>query len=327
MQTFKSVFFNSNGIRMHALEAGSGPLVILCHGFPELGYSWRHQISALGDAGYHVVAPDQRGYGQTDRPENPEAYTLCHLAGDLVGLVHAVGEDQAAIFGHDWGAAVTWTTALLRPDIFRAVGLLSVPYLSEFWTGPKPTSTMRQLLASGQMFYQLYFQEPGRAEAQLERDVRDSLIRLLYGASGDAKPEQRWRFLFSPSEELMDTVAKFERLPPWISEAELKVFVDEFSRTGFTGGLNWYRNLDRDQELLAVLAKAKIQQPSVFIAGSEDAVIMMYKPALDALEHWVPNLTEKVLIPSAGHWVQQERPEAVNGHMLRFLSKAWPSGR
>ena len=327
MPQFKNSFADSNGIRMHFLEQGSGPLVILCHGFPELGYSWRHQLTALAEAGYRAVAPDQRGYGQTDRPAAPDAYTLCHLAGDIVGLVEALGEKQAAIFGHDWGAPVAWSCALLRPDIFRAVGLLSVPYLAKFWSGPPPTQAMRQMLAAGQMFYQMYFQEPGRAEAQFERDVRDSMLRFFYCVSGGIPAEMRWRFLFSPSEEILDTLPKPSALPAWLTEEELMVFATEFARTGFTGGLNWYRNLDRDRELMGFLAGARIEQPSLFVAGAEDPVIAMYREAYDALETSMPQLSAKILIPSAGHWVQQEKPAEVNSNMLRFLSAAWPVTR
>jgi pimeloyl-ACP methyl ester carboxylesterase len=191
----KSTSVQTNGINMHLLEAGDGPLVVLLHGFPELGFSWRHQIAALSEAGYRVVAPDQRGYGRTDRPEAQDAYTLCHLAGDVVGLVHALGEERAAVIGHDWGSPVAWTCALLRPDIFEAVGLLSVPYLPDIWGGPPPTAMMKQLLAGGHMIYQLYFQEPGPADRDLAQDVRRSLLGLFVGAAGSMGLEDRWRFL------------------------------------------------------------------------------------------------------------------------------------
>ncbi len=218
MFPFKTTTVESNGIRMHLLEAGEGPLVVLLHGFPELGYSWRHQLPALAEAGYHVVAPDQRGYGRTDRPVTPEAYTLCHLAGDVVGLVYALGERRAAVIGHDWGSAVAWTCALLRPDVFEAVGLLSVPYLAGLWSGPAPTAAMRQLLASGQMLYQLYFQEAGRADRDLANDARDSILRLFVGAAAAVSPEQRWRFLYPSGEAFLDTLPKVHQLPPWLRE-------------------------------------------------------------------------------------------------------------
>jgi pimeloyl-ACP methyl ester carboxylesterase len=323
----KSAFVKTNGINMHYLEAGEGPLVLLLHGFPELGFSWRHQISALANAGYRVVAPDQRGYGKTDRPENPAEFTLCHLVGDIVGLIHALGEEHAAVIGHDWGASVTWTSALLRPDIFSAIGLLSVPYLSAFWSGPYPTAVMKELLSSGPMFYQLYFQEPGKADQELAKDTRDSLLRMYVGASGSA--EKRWRYLFSPQETFLDTLPKVNEIPRWLSEDEVAFVTDSFKRTGFTGGLNWYRNMDRDRELLAFLAAAKIGQPSIFLAGAEDPVVEMYQRDYDLLDQTMPGLTTKALIPGAGHWVQQEKPEEVSRHLLQFLSAAWParSGR
>jgi pimeloyl-ACP methyl ester carboxylesterase len=320
----KTASVSTNGVCMNFLEAGDGPLVVLLHGFPELSFSWRHQISALADAGYRVVAPDQRGYGLTDRPENPEDYTLCHLTGDAVGLVQALGERRAAVIGHDWGSAVAWTCALLRPDIFGAVGLLSVPYLAELWSGPPPTAAMRELLARGQMLYQLYFQEPGKADQELAQDPRNSLLRLFVGCSGGIPPEMRWRFLFSPDEALLDTLPKVEELPHWLTENELAFFAESFKRSGFTGGLNWYRNMDRDRELLAFLAGAKICQPSMFLAGAEDVVVEMYRRDFDLLEKTMPGLRAKTLIAGAGHWVQQEKPEEVNRRLLQFLSAAWP---
>ncbi|HZU24691.1 MAG TPA: alpha/beta hydrolase [Bryobacteraceae bacterium] len=322
----KTTSVETNGIRMQVREAGAGPLVVLLHGFPELGYSWRHQIAALADAGYRVVAPDQRGYGGTDRPAAPEAYTLCHLAGDIVGLVHALGEERAAVIGHDWGSAVAWTCALLRPDIFQALGLLSVPYLSEFWGGPPPSAIMKQLLAGGQMLYQLYFQEPGKADADLAQDPRRSLLGLFAGAGGGMPVERRWRFLYPASEAFLDTLPKVDKLPTWLSEEELRFFVAEFTRTGFTGGLNWYRNMDRDGELLAFLAGSKIRQPSIFMAGEEDLVIGMYRRDYERLEETMPGLTQKTIVPGAGHWIQQECPGEVTGRLLHFLFTTYPAG-
>jgi pimeloyl-ACP methyl ester carboxylesterase len=320
----KTASVTTNGIHMSFLEAGEGPLVLLLHGFPELGFSWRHQISALAHAGYHVVAPDQRGYGQTDRPENPEQYTLCHLTGDVVGLVESLGEKRAAVIGHDWGSGVAWTCALLRPDIFGAVGLLSVPYLPELWTGPPPTVTMKALLASGQMHYQLYFQEPGKADEEFARDPRNSLLRSFVSASGGIPHERRWPIAFSPDAAFFDTLPKVEALPHWLTEDELAFFAESFKRSGFTGGLNWYRNMDRDRELLGFLAGARICQPSIYLAGAQDVVVEMYRRDIDLLEQTMPGLVAKTLIAGAGHWVQQEKPGEVSRSLLQFLSAAWP---
>ena len=305
---------------MHLAEQGHGPLVVLCHGFPELWYSWRHQLAALADAGYHAVAPDQRGYGQTDRPEAIEDYHIFELTGDVVGLVDALGQERAVVVGHDWGAVVAWHCALLRPDRFSAVVLMSVPYLQRSWADPRPTERMKRL-AGDKHFYQLYFQEPGKAEAELEADVRRSMLMLLYSASGDPPPEKRWRFLFDRSEALLDTGALPEHLPAWLTESDLNFFVSEFERTGFRGGLNWYRNLYALWKLTPFLSGARIRQPSLFIAGELDAVIAMYRPAFEALEQTMPGLKKKVLLPGAGHWIQQERPAEVNELLLQFLAE------
>ncbi len=319
MATPQHRFVDTNGIRMHIAEQGTGPLVILCHGFPECWYSWRHQLGALAEAGYHVVAPDQRGYGQTDRPEPITAYDIFQLISDIVGLVHALGAEQAVIAGHDWGAPVAWFGALLRPDLFHAVGLFSVPYLMRSWTDPRPTDAMR-LLAGDQEFYQLYFQEPGKAEADLEADVRKSVRMLLYAASGDAPPEQRWRFLFGKSESFRHTGVDPGTLPAWLSERDIDYYTQEFERTGFRGGLNWYRNIDRLWELTPFLSGAKLRQPTLFVAGEVDPVIVMYAPAFQALETNVPRLRRKALLPGAGHWIQQERPAEVNQLLMDFLA-------
>ncbi len=312
-------FIDSNGIRMHIAEQGEGPLVVLCHGFPECWYSWRHQLPALAAAGYHVVAPDQRGYGQTTRPEPIEAYHIFQLTGDIVGLVHALDEERAIIVGHDWGAPVAWHCALLRPDIFYAVVLLSVPYLQRSWEDPRPTEAM-QYLAGEQEFYQLYFQEPGKAEAQLEADIRRTMCMLLYAASGDPPPEKRWRFLFDKSEAFLDTGSLPETLPGWLTEQDVEVFSRTFEQTGFRGGLNWYRNIDRLWELTPFLSRARLTQPALFIAGEVDPVITMYRGAFEVMEQTVPDLRQKVLLPGAGHWIQQERPAQVNQLLLEFLA-------
>jgi pimeloyl-ACP methyl ester carboxylesterase len=310
-------FVETNGIRMHYVEAGSGPLVILCHGFPESWYSWRHQIAALAEAGFRVVAPDQRGYGQTDRPEPVDAYTIFHLAGDIVGLVNGLQERSAAIVGHDWGAPVAWYSAQLRPDLFRAVGLLSVPYIPR---GPMRPSAIVKAAFGDKIFYQEYFQEEGTAERELERDVSASLLATFYSLSGDAAPNERWRYVFERGEKFLDSVVVPKKLPPWLSEADLDFFTGEFKRTGFRGALNWYRNIDRNWELTGFLDSAKLDQPTLFVAGERDAVIEFYADAYQALETNAPNLVGKVLLAGAGHWIQQERPAEVNRLLVDFLS-------
>lgn len=315
----KHRFVETNGITMHIAEQGTGPLVVLCHGFPECWYSWRHQLSALAEAGYHAVAPDQRGYGQTDRPEPIAAYNIFQLTGDIVGLVNALGEEQAVVVGHDLGAPVAWHCALLRPDLFRAIVLLSVSYVSRSWKDPRPTEAMKQM-AGDKQFYQLYFQEPGKAEVELEADVRKTMRMLLYSASGDPPPEQRWRFLFNKSERLMDTGTQPDILPAWLTEQDIDYLTREFERTGFRGGLNWYRNIDYRWEQTPFLSGAKLHQPALFVGGEADAFIARRRAAFDALEESVPNLQKKVLLAGAGHWIQQERPAEVNQLLIEFLA-------
>jgi len=311
-------FIKTNGINMHIAEQGSGPLIILCHGFPEGWYSWRHQLPALAEAGFHAVAPDQRGYGQTDQPEAIEDYDIFQLTGDIVGLVHALGEDQAVIVGHDWGAPVAWHCALLRQDMFRAVGLFSIPYVPRTWDDLRPTDAMR-LMAGDYEFYQLYFQEPGKAEVDLEADVDRTIRMMMYSGSGDAPPEKRWRFIFEKSEKLTDIGCVPDTLPDWLTEQDVEYMVGEFKRTGFRGGVNWYRNIDRMWERTPFLTGAKLYQPSMFVAGEVDTIVAIYGGALNTLEQVIPNLRKKVLISGAGHWVQQERPAEVSNHLVEFL--------
>src|SRR6202161_3162773 len=230
---------DANGIRIHLAEQGSGPLALLCHGFSASWYSWRHQLAALSAAGFHSVAPDMRGYGMTDRPAEIERYTLFHLVGDLVGVLDALGEKTAVVVGHDWGAPVAWHCALLRPDRFRAVAGLSVPFRPRGST--RPTSVMPQTDSS--LFYQLYFQAPGVAEAELQRDPRDTLRRLLYSGSGDI-PRQSDNTLGDQAPGMVPRTGGFltrtidpPTLRAWLTEPDIDFFAREFARAGFRGGL------------------------------------------------------------------------------------------
>jgi pimeloyl-ACP methyl ester carboxylesterase len=311
----------TNGIRTHIAEAGTGPLVLLCHGFPESWYSWRHQIEALAAAGYHAVAPDMRGYGQTDCPEASDAYTLLHLVGDMVGVLDAVGSEVAVIVGHDWGAPVAWHAALLRPDRFRAVIGLSVPFRPRGKV--QPTTVMPRTEQA--VFYQLYFQTPGVAEADLEADVRASMRDVLLRLSADVPPV--------PGSEGFSMVSlagglwarmsdhQSRALPTWLSEADLDFYVGEFSRTGFRGGLNWYRNIDRNWALLSPFAGSKVAVPALYLAGDRDVVLSFLgvRELVTNLKVYVPELRQTIILPGCGHWTQQERHEAVNAAMLSFL--------
>jgi epoxide hydrolase A/B len=313
----------ANGIAIHLAEAGSGPLVLLCHGFPESWYSWRHQLKALAQAGYHAVAPDMRGYGQTSQPQDIDQYTLFHLVGDMVGLLDALGASEAIVVGHDWGAPVAWHCALLRPDRFRAVAGLSVPFRPRGLT--RPTSVMPQ--SDSSLFYQLYFQAPGVAEAELERNRRQTIRRLLYSGSGDV-PRRSDNTLGDQAPGMVPRTGGFltrtvdpATPPAWLTETDIDVFVGEFARTGFRGGLNWYRNIDRNWELLAPFAGAKVTVPALYIAGDRDVVVRFPgAPELIAnLTKFVPNLRKTIMLPGCGHWTQQERPDEVNAALIAFL--------
>jgi pimeloyl-ACP methyl ester carboxylesterase len=303
----------TNGIEMHVAEAGEGPLVVLCHGFPESWYSWRHQLPALAEAGYHVVAPDQRGYGQTTAPEAIEQYTQLHLVGDIVGLVAALGEERAVIAGHDWGAPVAWNAATWRPDLFRGVIGLSVPASER--SSVSPLAMLRQLFADS-FFYILYFQTPGVAEHELQKDVRRTLRMFLHGASG-AGMERAFQAL-PKTASFLDQLEEPEKLPDWLSEQDLDFFTQEFERRGFRGGLNWYRNMDRSWELSAPFQGRKIEPPALFISGDRDLIRgnPLWESQLRAV---TSDLRDIVLLPEIGHWTQQEAPDAVNRAMIDFL--------
>ena len=314
----------TNGIRMHVAEQGDGPLVLLCHGFPESWYSWRHQLAALAAAGFHAVAPDMRGYGQTEQPAEIDQYTLLHLVGDMVGLVDALGGGPAVIAGHDWGAPVAWHAALLRPDRFRAVIGLSVPYRPR--GSVRPTTAMPQ--TDDAIFYQLYFQAPGVAEAELSRDVRSSIRRILFSGSGEGRRAHAG--LGNPAAVgmvprgggFLRHTAEPATPPSWLTEADVDFYAGEFTRAGFRGGLNWYRNIDRNWELMAPYAGARVTVPALYVAGDQDLVVHFrgMDQLLPNLKKFVPELRQTIMLPGCGHWTQQERPKEVNDAIVTFLT-------
>lgn len=313
-----------NGITLHVTEQGSGPLVLLCHGWPELAYSWRHQIPALARAGYRVVAPDMRGYGGSSVPADVAAYAITDLVGDMVALVAALGETRACIIGHDWGANVAWSAALMRPDLFHAVAALSVPHRPRNPSGA-PLTLLR---ASGnENFYWFYFNREGEPEAEFERDIRSSIRKVLFAGSGDAPLDSLMLLTLAPGTGFLDHVLAPETLPAWLSEADVDVFAAAFRRNGLRGPFNWYRNIDRNWALLAPFQGAKVTPPALFIAGTRDAVIAspIGRGALENLAASVPNLREIVLIEGGGHWIQQERPAEVNAALLAFLAADYPT--
>ncbi|WP_367128530.1 alpha/beta fold hydrolase [Saccharothrix sp. HUAS TT1] len=312
-------FIETNGIRMHIAEQGEGPLVVLLHGFPETWYSWRHQFDALAAAGYHVVAPDQRGYGQTDRPEGVDQYTQLHLVGDVVGLIDALGEEQAVLVGHDWGSPVAWNTALLRPDRVRGIVALGLPYLPR---GPVSALTgMTQGLGPG--FYMNYLQTPGVADAELARDARTSVLRFFQWGFGDSPQADGPSLPLVPEGgTLSDLLPEAGALPEWLTEADLDAYAADFERTGFTGGLNWWRTMNVSWELTAPWQSAAMTTPALHVYGQRDGSVKL--PGLDQLianlQMLVPNLTGTVELPNVGHWTQQEAPEEVNAELVKFLA-------
>lgn len=306
----------TNGINLHIAEAGEGPLVLMAHGFPELWYSWRHQLPALAAAGYHAVAPDIRGYGDSDKPHAIEAYSMREMTRDLVGVLDALGEETAVIVGHDWGAPMAWNSAVLFPDRYRAVAGLSVPFLPR---GPMPPIQMLRAAFKDRFFYILYFQEPGVAEAEFESNIRESMRAFIWGASGEGRdiPGFATAMVNKPADSrLFEGAPTVEGVPPWMTEEDLDYYTAAFEKSGFRGPINRYRCMDLDWEQLPELANARVTQPALFIAGDKDGVLS-FTP-LDPMKAAVDNL-KIVMIPGAGHWTQQERPDAVNAELIAFL--------
>ena len=307
----------TNGIRMHIAEAGAGPLVMLCHGFPELWYSWRHQLAALAEAGFRAVAPDMRGYGQTDAPEAIDQYTLFHMIGDIVGLLDALGAEQSVIAGHDWGAVVAWHAAQLRPDRFRAVIGLSVPFRTRGST--RPTTVMPR--TDDAIWYQLYFQEPGVAEAEYDRNARAMFRAGRIAISGDAPPGTPPFGMVPRRGRPFRWDAPAPPLPAWLTQADIDFYTAEFTRTGFRGGLNWYRNIDRNWELLAPFDGLKVTVPALYLAGDRDPVVKfpdMERHIAD-LGRFVPQLRRTIMLPGCGHITQEERAAEVSTTIIDFL--------
>jgi pimeloyl-ACP methyl ester carboxylesterase len=305
----------TDGVRLHVAEQGSGPLVILCHGFPECWYSWRHQLRALAEAGFRAVAPDLRGYGRSDRPRELEKYTLLHDLGDMVDLVDALGAEQAVIAGHDVGATIAWQAALMRPDRFRAVIALSVPFRPRaFGVSVPPTTLMPQNVDA--TFYQLWLQTP-EAEAALGRDLRRTFRGQFYSLSGDVPAGGGFAGGMVPRNGR--ALTEPASLPAWIKESDIDVYVAEFTRSGFRGPLAWYRNIDRSWELTAPFAGAAVTVPALYMAGDRDFVAAVNSRFIATQSALVPKLRPPIMLAGCGHWTEQERAPEVSAAMIEFL--------
>jgi pimeloyl-ACP methyl ester carboxylesterase len=310
----------ANGIELHVAVAGptDGPPVVLCHGFPELWYSWRHQLGALADAGYRAMAPDLRGYGASSRPSEVAAYGSDQLTGDLAGLLDHYGYEQAAFVGHDWGAMLVWEMGRLRPERVASICNMSVPYSNS----PAPPTEIFEVIFEGKFFYMLYFQPVGPAEAEFEADPRLFLRTMLYAAGGEGMaganplpdvPRQGTRFMdiLPPAPEV---------LPDWLTEADVDVYAAAFEESGFFGPVSFYRNMDANWERSKDIPASVYTMPTAFITGSLDPVNAMMPGAGEAMAEALPDFRGGTVVEGAGHWVQQERPAETNAALLEFLS-------
>jgi pimeloyl-ACP methyl ester carboxylesterase len=306
----------TRGVRLRVMVEGRGPLCVLVHGWPESWYSWRHQIDPLVAAGYRVAALDVRGYGGSDKPLAIEAYDLIELSDDVLGVIDALaGPESAILIGHDWGAPIVWTTAIRHRERVRAVIGMSVPHLGR---GKQPAIELFKQIYKDRFFYQIYFQTLGVAEAELEADIRATIRKVYYNASGViGMPDGKK----GPDAKFLDGLIDPDPLPEWLTQADVDYYVSQFRNSGFRGPLNRYRNYHRDHAQSPELSERKIEQPALFIVGERDPVLR-FIPGLDLLERmdrWYTDLRGKISIPGAGHWVQQEQPQAVNEAMSSFL--------
>ena len=301
----------TNGISLHVTEQGEGPAVLFCHGFPDTSYTWRRQMKAIASAGYRAIAPDMRGYGRSSVPADATLYTPLHTAGDLVGLLDALKISSAVLVGHDWGATHAWNAALMRPDRFTAVFCLSVPYVPR-----GDVSVFERMRKSGHQD-DFYMFEQIRPEAdQIWADAAVTIPGILYWASGSAPAGTQW----SP----MDPARSLHRpapgpLPSWAEPAYVKHNVAEFQRTGFHGGLNYYRAAEPYFYLSAAFKGAKIAQPSFFIWGKADGLKELYPLTVDQMRAGLPDLIDGLELDNVGHWVQHEASEVVSDQLVQFL--------
>jgi len=319
MPDFRTI--ETNGIKVRAAVQGQGPLVLMVHGFPESWYSWRHQMAPLASAGFTACAIDVRGYGGSDKPHAVEAYAMKEIAADVAGVIDALSPGQPAVLvGHDWGAPIVYATSVLYPDRVRAVAGLSVPYSGQ---SPVPLNhAFKAMFADqGKFFYMNYFQDEGVAEAALEADVPATIRKMYFGASGDG---YGWSTQDKKhGDALLDGMHDPEVLPAWLSQADVDYYAGEFARSGFRGPLNRYRNFERDWAHMNGVADRLIRQPSLFIVGGRDLVLMMFggeEAAIGRMKEHCSDLRGAHVIAGAGHWTQQEAPAETTGRLIDWLA-------
>jgi pimeloyl-ACP methyl ester carboxylesterase len=314
----------TNGVSLRAAVQGAGPLVLMAHGFPESWYSWRHQMGPLAAAGFTACAIDVRGYGGSDKPREVEAYAMTEMCADVAGVIDALSPGvPAVLIGHDWGAPIVWHTAVLHADKVRAVAGLSVPYYA---LPPAPLNQIFKAMYTdrGKFFYMAYFQDEGAAEAEFEADVRATLRRLYYAASADS--DGRWGGDAKPvGGPMLEGLPDPEPFPSWLSGGDIDYYVGEFQRSGFRGPINRYRNFERDWAMMSAVADRKVHQPSLFIAGAQDMVLKMFGDGnvdalVAAMREQLTDFRGAHIVPDAGHWVQQEAPEATTGALIDWLA-------
>lgn len=316
----QSHIVETDNLPLHVLEKGEGPLVLLVHGFPDLAIGWHHQIEALARAGYHVVAPDMRGYGRTGGPDEVEAYAITELVGDLVALVAALGQDQAVIVGHDWGSAVSWHAALLRPDIFKAVMGMAVPFQPRRGKGP-PTKVMRYLAQKNgedEIYLAAFLSD--MAHLIMDADPQTALRKMFWSFDGATSDTDQATGRIPRGQNFISVIPDRATLPPWMSPAHFAAYVATFEETGFERAVHWYRNIDANWAQTRWLQGCKITVPSAFLVGERDPVRRYAGHHEAELQDWLTDLRGMTIVPEAGHWVQQEKPEAVNEAILDFLS-------
>jgi pimeloyl-ACP methyl ester carboxylesterase len=346
MSTVRHSNVQANGIRIHVAEQGEGPLVLLIHGFPELWYSWRHQLPALAEAGYRAVAIDQRGYGSSSKLWDPREYSISRLVADAVGVVRALGAETAVVVGHDWGAPVAWTAAWQHPEVFRAVAGLSVPFsgrgLVALPGSPfgevRPSELHRRIAGEGLDFYQEYFAAFGPVIAEIEQDLRGWMRDAVWSFSGGPPlppelvgvdlsrldPIQVIRgsgACIPRGGRMRDRFVTPEVMPAWFTEADLDYFTHEFERTGFAGGLSYYHELDASWEELAPMQGKPVTVPAIFIGGERDVGSVWGAEAIARVKEHIPEFVGTTIIPGSGHWIQQERPAETNRLLIDFLGQ------